>query len=185
MASSSQKDTAFGGSCACGRISYTSSVPPFAFSACHCVTCRKLSGGPFQSFPTMPADKIAFQDSKANTNFQGLPKESTHGIKILRLSTFADRGFCSDCNTPLTMRYAHEPEVHSVTLGSVDEETIRDEEVRKALEPTSHIFCSQRAWWCKGIGKDGLKTTERFGNNFEENIEAWRKENERKCKSRL
>lgn len=75
------------------------------------------------------------------------------------------------------MRYAHEIGAHSVTLGTVNEETIRNAQVKKALEPKSHIFICQRAWWCKGLGTDDLRQVDRFGGDFEGAIKRWEKAN--------
>jgi hypothetical protein len=58
-----------------------------------------------------------------------------------------------------------------ITLGTVDENTILDDKVKKALEPSSHIFMSQNAWWCRL--NDGLPERDRFGGDFEANMNAW------------
>ena len=170
-------DIAFAGSCACGRITYKCSSIPTGCAACHCVTCRKTGGASYQTFAVIDGDKIIFHDDKTNTTLAGLPETSKDGIEILSLSKIADRVFCFDCHSPFGMRYEHSPTRHSVTLGSVDEESIRDDEVRKALTPEVHIFTTQKAWWCEGIGKDGLRRCERFTGTFEDDIQAWEKAN--------
>lgn len=119
------------------------------------------------------ANEIVYHDHKDNTTIGDLPANSDHGIEILGLSQSAERAFCIDCHTPLGMRYKHIAEAHSITLGSVDEETIRDTKVKEALSPQVHIFDNQRAWWCEGIGKDSLGRCERFSGTFEEDIKAW------------
>lgn len=172
--------TTFGGSCACGRITYKCSSNPLAVALCHCITCRKLGGGSYQVFVRIDAAKISFHDHKDDILLPALPARSQHGIEILALSTFAERAFCVDCHTPLGMRYKHSQESHSVTLGSVDEDTIRDEDVKKALVPGFHIFTSQKAWWCEGIGRDGLGKEGRFTGRFEEDIRAWEKKSRAK-----
>lgn len=148
-----------------------------AVAACHCVTCRKLGGGSYQCFAVIEANKLVFHNTKTGSTSPGLPTESEGGIDFLKLSEFAERALCADCHTPFGMRYKHSCHIHSVALGSVNEDTIRDEEVRKALQPGFHIFTSQRAWWCKGIGEDGLRSCERFSGDFEDRIKAWEEAN--------
>jgi hypothetical protein len=119
---------------------------------------------------------ISLTDSKTNISTTGIPMKDAHGIQLLRLSSFGDRAFCVDCHTPLGMRYDHtSPANYSIALGTVDETSIRDAEVKKALEPGFQIFVSQRAWWCRGVGKDELRSHGRFPGTFEEEIKAWEK----------
>lgn len=170
----------FGGSCACGRITYKCSSKPLDVALCHCITCRKLGGGSYQAFVLIDAAKVSFHDHKDRIDLSALPSRSQFGIEILALSKFAERAFCAECHTPLGMRYKHSQGLHSITLGTVDEDTIRDAEVRKALMPSFHIFTSQKAWWCEGIGWDGLRKEDRFTGRFEEDIRAWEKRNRSK-----
>lgn len=137
----------FGGSCACGRISYTSTDMPKDSVYCHCVSCRKLSGAAFQCFPDVDSKKITFFDNKEQLRYEGLPKDNIGGIWFLRLSKIGERAQCASCHTPLAMRYGHQPETTGITLGTVDEETIRDDEVREGLRPAKAIFTSQSCWW--------------------------------------
>lgn len=168
---------AFGGSCACGRMTYQCFTAPMAVAVCHCITCRKLGGGSYQCFAVIEANKLVIHDSKNGSSLPGLPAKSECGIEFLQLSPFAERALCADCHTPFGMRYKHSPKTHSIALGSVDEDSIRDDKVRKALQPGFHIFTSQRAWWCKGIGEDGLRRCERFTGDFEQDIKDWEKAN--------
>lgn len=170
-------DPAFTGSCACGRITYKCSNAPMACSACHCVTCRKLSGAAYQTFATVKANEITYHDGKDDVTLSSLPTDSFHGIEIFRYVKSSDRAFCVDCHTPLAMRYMHAPHAHSITLGSVDEESAKDDHVRDKLRPERHIFVTQKVPWCEGIGSDRLVQFERFSGNFEEAIRAWEKTN--------
>lgn len=170
-------DLAFGGSCACGRITYKCSNVPMECAACHCIICRKLSGASFQAFVVIKTSEITCRDTKHSTTSSGLPAKSEHGIDILSLSKFAERAFCADCHTPLGMRYKHSPDVYSMSLGSVDEEAIRDPEVKEALVPNVHIFVCQKVWWLEGIGRDDLRSCERFTGTFEDDIGACEKAN--------
>ncbi|KAK3057335.1 hypothetical protein LTR09_001518 [Extremus antarcticus] len=162
----------FGGSCACGRITYESRCMPTSSSACHCVTCRKLSGAAFQCFPDVSSKEVTFYDNKEHLRHEGLPKDDIGGLEFLRLSSAGERAFCVDCHTPLAMRYKHQPDVTGITLGSVDEQTILDERVKEALRPKARIFMEQNAWWFEPKD-DGLRTHQRFGGSFEQDMKAW------------
>jgi hypothetical protein len=157
----------FKGSCACGRLTYACERIPTAnaTTACHCVTCRKLSGGPYQAYTDVTSKSITFFDNEERLQHQGLPEDSIGCIVFLRLSPAGERAYCAFCHSPLAMRYKHDPEVIGLTLGSVDESSIVSENVKNALRVKAHIFASQKAWWFDL--KDGLPAHERFSGGFE------------------
>lgn len=163
----------FGGSCACGRITYESTSFPKGAQLCHCVTCRKLSGASYQCFPDVISKEVTFYDNKKSLRYEGLPKDSIGGITFLRFSKVGERAFCVDCYSPLAMRYRHEEHVIGLTLGTVDEETIKDEKVKEALKPVAHIFVSQAPWWDSQVGKDGLEAHDRFTAGFTKSLKDW------------
>ena len=163
----------FKGSCACGRMIYESNEIPTAMQACHCVTCRKLSGGPYQAYADVKSKSITFYDNTEQLRYEGLPKDNMGGISFLRLSKVADRALCADCHTPLAFRYKHENEIDAIgiTMGSIDVDSILSDEVKQALQLKSHIFVSQNPWWYSI--NDGLRTHERFSGDYEEKMEDW------------
>ncbi len=161
----------FGGSCACQRITYESRCFPTSVSACHCITCRKLSGAAYQCYADVESKKVTFYDKQEHLRYEGLPTDDRGGIVFVRFSKVGERAYCKKCYTPLAMRYKHQEHIIAMTLGSVDEERILDGKVREALRPSTHIFMSQNAWWCQP--KDGLPQRERFGGDFEERMMAF------------
>jgi hypothetical protein len=66
----------FHSSCACSRVSYTSSEPPSDTSICFCTTCRKLSGWPCVMFTDVPAKRLTFTDTKTGASCEGWPDSS-------------------------------------------------------------------------------------------------------------
>ncbi|EMF15630.1 uncharacterized protein SEPMUDRAFT_60674 [Sphaerulina musiva SO2202] len=139
----------FKGSCACGRIVYECSGLPSnrKSTACHCVTCRKLSGGPFQAFADVTSNSLTFFDTKEDRRYE-----------------VSDRAFCSSCYTPLWMRYEHKAGVVALALGAIDEGSMTDE-ARDAFRLSAHIFVSQKAWWCD-VERDGVPLYDRFSKDF-------------------
>lgn len=157
-----QPETQLRGSCACGRLTYACSSLPAAndTTACHCVNCRKLSGGPYQAYADVASKSVTFFDNEEHLRYEGLPKDNMGGIVFVRLSAAGERAYCGSCYSPLAMRYKNEPGVTGLTLGSVDEGSIVDSRVRSALSLKAHIFTSQKAWWFEL--KDGIPVHERF-----------------------
>ena len=143
---------------------------------CHCVTCRKISGSAFQAFVDVPSKQAIFYDTKDSLRYEGLPKDDVGGIAFLRLMPGAERAFCKDCHSELAMQYSHDPGSLGVTLGTIDEHTIRDDKIKAALKPKSHIFASQNPWWFD-ITMDGLPLRDRFGGDYEERWADWAEKN--------
>lgn len=89
----------FSGGCQCGAVRYTISKAGQA-SVCHCRMCQKATGGFFGAFVS------------------ALEFEWTRGApSYFASSDQAQRGFCSQCGTPLIYKSAQFTEF---TLGSLD-----------------------------------------------------------------
>ena len=101
------------GGCQCGAVRYALTSPIEQTNVCHCRMCQKAGGGPFMALARVPADALEWT--------RGTPSHFDS-------STFARRGFCPACGTPLTYRWT--PQAVSVTVGSLD----RPEAVRIARQ---------------------------------------------------
>lgn len=157
--SSSEKSSSihtvhFRGSCACDRISYdcTSLLGKDGSTVCHCVTCQKPSGGPFQAFTSAPSKQVMWYDKIAKLRYEGLPTDTLGGIKLLRLSDIADRAACLSCGSWLAMRYHRRCDQTYLTLGCVDQQSVATEDVAARLKAGEEIFCHAKVRW---IGLDG------------------------------
>lgn len=97
------------GSCLCGAIRYTVSVPVTDLRACHCVHCQKASGTAGSVNAVIPGS--AFRIT------QGTPK---------RYDAKADSGrtlyrfFCGDCGSPIYSQRSTGTEVVVVRAGTFD-----------------------------------------------------------------
>jgi hypothetical protein len=78
---------AFTGGCQCGAIRFACDSLGRA-SVCHCRMCQRAFGGPFAALVT--ARGLAWT--------RGEPRR-------FRSSNKAQRGFCADCGTPMTLEY--------------------------------------------------------------------------------
>jgi hypothetical protein len=94
-----------GGGCQCGAVRYVLRALPEESSICHCRMCQKASGQPFMAFARVKANQL----------------EWTRGAPALfQSSNLAERGFCSQCGTPLTYRFLADDTI-SVSACSLDD----------------------------------------------------------------
>lgn len=77
------------GSCLCGAVSITANEINPKFTVCHCDDCRSWGGAPF----------FAVQCGN-NVEING----EAH-IRMYESSTWASRGFCSECGTHLFYKF--------------------------------------------------------------------------------
>ena len=93
------------GGCLCGAIRYRSAAPPMRCVICHCGDCRKHSGAPCLSFVHFPKH-----------SFTWVLREPQR----YRSSQYAERGFCPECGSTLSMHEVILEDRVQVTLGSLD-----------------------------------------------------------------
>ncbi len=79
--------TQFTGGCQCGAVRFSCADLGRA-SVCHCRMCQRAFGAPFAALVT----------ARGLVWTSGAPRR-------FRSSSKAQRGFCSDCGTPLTLEY--------------------------------------------------------------------------------
>jgi len=110
--------------------------------------------------------------------FPDVPKEDCvrDGVKVLRLSSFAERAACADCGSPLGMRMLARGGEVGVCVGSVDDDDGdgdggggMGEEVREGLKAGKAIFVKGVPRWVD-VGGLGIRTCERFDLGFEEEV---------------
>lgn len=111
------------GGCLCGAIRYRASGPAQT-SLCHCLSCRRATGGPSLAWAIFEEGNVVFE--------RGAPAifESSPGV---------ERGFCARCGTSLTYRRANRPGLFDVTTASLDDP--------EAFAPTKEIWVSERLSW--------------------------------------
>ena len=99
--------TAAGG-CLCGAVRFSVRGPiRRTVTACHCVTCRKFSGGLFAATAIAPSS---------------LAIDRADGLKWYRSSEHARRGFCGECGSSLFWEATDEPFM-SISAAALDEPT--------------------------------------------------------------
>jgi hypothetical protein len=141
IAQTVEDEVVFEGGCRCGNVRYTSGAIPSDIIICYCRACQQVSGSGCLPFVQVPLN--TFRVTKASTR------------QTLRLSSVAERTFCSSCGTPVSLTYSFESDQISVTVGSVDWPSLRSE----APKVGKHIFVSEKAPWVQ-LPDDGA---ERWG----------------------
>lgn len=91
------------GGCLCGAVRFEASEPPSAVGVCHCRICQRSSGGPHMVWAFLPRASVRFT--------RGAP--AYH-----RSSSWAERGFCGSCGSPLIFRDGTDSV--SVPVGALD-----------------------------------------------------------------
>jgi len=77
-------------------------------SACHCGMCRRWSGGPF-----------------IGLGVGSIEWHASSGLKTMKTSEWAERGFCAECGSSLFYRLTSEGEYKGVTslaLGTLEDQ---------------------------------------------------------------
>ena len=103
------------GGCLCGRIRFEATDQPYWIGYCHCRMCQRASGGPFIFYVDFWKRDVTFtKDTPA----------------IYQSSSWAERGFCRDCGTPLFLQYKDVPVLSHArrsligfTIGCLDDPT--------------------------------------------------------------
>lgn len=116
--------TLFEGGCLCGAVRYRSTQPPLRGVICHCPMCRKHSGAPALAFVHFPRAAFAWTS--------GEPAR-------YRSSPYAERGFCPDCGSTLSMHEEVLGDRVQIAVGSLD----RPERVRI----DDHVWTRERIPW--------------------------------------
>ena len=96
----------FEGGCLCGAVRYRATSAPVRGVICHCPQCRRHSGAPALAFVHFPARNFTW--------VRGAPK-------LYQSSEFAQRGFCADCGSTLSMHEEVLADRMLIAVGTLDE----------------------------------------------------------------
>lgn len=116
------------GRCLCGKVAYQCFQSPVWSVNCHCRSCQKLSGAPFVSAFSVPAD--AFEIVTGNTISFSRQAESGNTV-----STF----HCSECGTRLCAQSDGNKSLINIFAPTLDDAS--------GYEPVSNVYLSETAKW--------------------------------------
>jgi hypothetical protein len=109
------------GGCACGQLTFRARGEPKRIGLCHCMTCRKLSGAPFNAFVIYPAGQVTLDG--AFERWSATPDSR--------------RCFCPACGSQVFER--DQADEIEIKLGAFDEPDL--------FRPTYEAWTKRRESW--------------------------------------
>ena len=142
------------GGCSCGTYRYQVKYPSFKAAStelqhCYCQLCRRLSGGPFQTW--MPVRRRMFRWMPPDNDSSATQAtSSSHEPPLHRYTSHGRRHVCDHCGGVLTILYdADGEEVIWPAAGGLDDSSLpkTKEEMSQHLYGVCHICCRFRQAW--------------------------------------
>ena len=127
---------ALDGGCLCGAVRYRARPEKREGYYCHCRMCQLAFGNTRAAFLNLPKSAVLWETEP----------------QYYASSTFARRGFCGRCGTPLCFEYVDSARM-DLAVGSLDDPA--------AITPTSHFAIETRvANWHADDGLPGSRLDE-------------------------
>jgi hypothetical protein len=115
------------GSCLCGSVTYICSSSPVWSVNCHCRSCQRLSGAPYVSAFSVPAD--SFEAKGATISFQRM-SDAGH----LVITTH-----CAKCGSRVHAQSAGATHLMNIFASTLDDPS--------GFVPISNVYLSEAAGW--------------------------------------
>jgi len=116
-----------------GAVKFEFDTNPTFVAVCHCLDCKKSSGGEAATFFAVPGDDF--------TLISGEPKAFHY---IAQSGKGLDRNFCPNCGARVfTTKLEGFPGKVSVTIGSLDNP--------KGIAPVLEMFTKRRLEWARPL----------------------------------
>nr|WP_315383484.1 GFA family protein [uncultured Sphingomonas sp.] len=117
------------GRCACGSVTFSFDSEPDFIATCHCLDCKKASGGESATFFGVPEENFAL--------LSGAPKPFHYTAAS---GKGLDRNFCPECGARVfTTNLEGFPGMVFIQLGSMDD--------LNAMAPKLEMFTKRRLGW--------------------------------------
>ena len=119
--------------CACGSVTFEFDTDPDFIAICHCLDCKKASGGESAVWFGVPDDDFTLTSGQT----RGFGYVADSGGTL-------DRNFCPTCAARLyTSNLTSFPGLTFVQLGSLDDPT--------GIEPKLEMYVKRRLPWVKPL----------------------------------
>ena len=143
------------GSCACGTYRYQINYPSIKSATtelqhCYCQLCRRLSGGPFQTWMPAPREYFTWLPRNGSDDGASCRAPPPHEPPLYRYTNHGRRHVCDNCGGVLTIVYdADGEDVVWPAAGGIDDSCLppSKEEMSKYLYGVCHICCRYRQSW--------------------------------------
>lgn len=121
------------GGCACGAVKFGFDKAPEFIANCHCLDCKRSSGGEMATFFGVPVDDF--------TLLSGSPKKFHY---VAESGKGLDRNFCPECGARLfSSNLDSFPGLVFVAIGSLDDSA--------GIAPKLEMFTKRRLEWAKRL----------------------------------
>jgi hypothetical protein len=117
------------GGCQCGAVRYRTTALTDNAHICHCRMCQKAVGNLFAALVGTPNDELVWTRGQPAT---------------FASSDHAERGFCTQCGTPLFYRGKDSPRT-GLTIGSLDDPSVAPPRLQVGMEgrlPVMDALCT-------------------------------------------
>ena len=119
--------------CACGAVKFEFDTDPTFVAVCHCLDCKKASGGEAATFFGVPEEDFTL--ISGNPKAYHYTAQSGKGL---------DRNFCPDCGARVfSTKLESFPGAVFVTIGSLDRPEL--------IAPKLEMFTKRRLAWAKPL----------------------------------
>ena len=119
--------------CACGAVKFGFDTDPDFIANCHCLDCKRASGGEMATFFGVPENDFAV--------FSGSPKAHRY---VADSGKALNRNFCAECGSRLfSSNLESFPGLVFVMLGSLDRPDL--------IQPKLEMFTKRRLKWAKPL----------------------------------
>jgi hypothetical protein len=119
-------DSRVSGSCFCGAIRFSISLPTLFCGHCHCSMCRRSHGAGFVTWLAVPRRQFSLDGGQAE-------------LVRFRSSDHGSRSFCGRCGSSLFCESSRHPDQVDIVLANMDGPIDR--------LPQAHIYFDDRAAW--------------------------------------
>ena len=106
----------------CGQVRFEERGEPFRIGVCHCMTCRKVHGAPFNFYVVFPRDAVTV----------------TGDVTVFESSEHGRRYSCRSCGAPVYSHYDIPDEI-DLYAGSFDEPGL--------WQPSYELWTKRREPW--------------------------------------
>lgn len=121
------------GRCACGAVTFGFDTDPTFIAGCHCLDCKRATGGEMATFFGVPTDDFTLMSGEP----KGFSYVADSGKKLVR-------NFCPTCGSRLfTSNLESFPGLVFVTIGSLDHPEV--------IAPILEMFTKRRLAWVKPL----------------------------------
>ena len=125
------------GQCACGAMKFEFDADPSFVANCHCLDCKRASGGETATFLAVPETDFTLLDGSTKSFHYDANSQTCAGEGL-------DRVFCPICGSRLyTNNLKSFPGVVFVQLGSLDRPEL--------IAPKVEMFVKSRLKWARPL----------------------------------